>query len=237
MAEKSGSYVNQIVAAVKKMIVNKELKVGDRLPTESELVVKFNKSRGCVREAIKILESYGILEVRQGDGTYVCASAGAGMFDALFFQIISQGSDFDELQRLREILEVGIMNQVVGMAGMKDVERICQVEDELRLAIEEKRELEVLVDLDLKFHRTITEITGNRVLQEVYRNLIEIFRPYILRSYEQQSSENHFSVLRHHELFIRAIREQDQYLGYIAVKYSMDDWSRLQGLEDDWFPD
>ena len=219
------------------MIINKELKVGDRLPTESELVVKFNKSRGCVREAIKILESFGILEVRQGDGTYVCASAGAGMFDALFFQIISQGSDFDELQNLREILEVGIMNQVIGMAQRKDVERVCLVQSELHRAIEEKRELEVLVDLDLKFHQTITEITGNRVLEEVYRNLIEIFRPYILKSYEQQSSENHFSVLRHHELFIRAIREKDHYLGYIAVKYSMDDWSRLQGIVEERYMD
>lgn len=232
--EKSGSYVNQIVAAVKKMIINKELKVGDRLPPELELGKKFNMSRGCVREAIKILESYGILEVRQGDGTYVCASAGAGMFDALFFQIISEGSDFDELESLREILEVGIMKQVTGMATMKDVERICQVEDELRQAITEKQDLEVLVDLDMKFHRTITEITGNRVLQEVYRNLIEIFRPYILKSYEQQSSEQHYSVLRHHELFIQAIKEQDQYLGYIAVKYSMDDWSRLQGIMEDF---
>lgn len=229
--------MNQIVAAVKQMIVNKELKVGDRLPTEAELVVKFNKSRGCVREAIKILESYGILEVRQGDGTYVCASAGAGMFDALFFQIISQGSDFDELQSLREILEVGIMNQVIGLAQRKDVEKICQVQNELHRAIEEKKELEVLVDLDLKFHRTITEITGNHALQEVYRNLIEIFRPYILKSYEQQSSENHFSVLLHHELFIRAIKERDLYMGYIAVKYSMDDWSRLQGIVEERYQD
>lgn len=229
--------MNQIVAAVKQMIVNKELKVGDRLPTEAELVVKFNKSRGCVREAIKILESYGILEVRQGDGTYVCASAGAGMFDALFFQIISQGSDFDELQSLREILEVGIMNQVIGLAQRKDVEKICQVQNELHRAIEEKKELEVLVDLDLKFHRTITEITGNHALQEVYRNLIEIFRPYILKSYEQQSSENHFSVLLHHELFIRAIKEKDLYMGYIAVKYSMDDWSRLQGIVEERYQD
>lgn len=229
--------MNQIVAAVKQMIVNKELKVGDRLPTEAELVVKFNKSRGCVREAIKILESYGILEVRQGDGTYVCASAGAGMFDALFFQIISQGSDFDELQSLREILEVGIMNQVIGLAQRKDVEKICQVQNELHRAIEEKKELEILVDLDLKFHRTITEITGNHALQEVYRNLIEIFRPYILKSYEQQSSENHFSVLLHHELFIRAIKEKDLYMGYIAVKYSMDDWSRLQGIVEERYQD
>lgn len=229
--------MNQIVAAVKQMIVNKELKVGDRLPTEAELVVKFNKSRGCVREAIKILESYGILEVRQGDGTYVCASAGAGMFDALFFRIISQGSDFDELQSLREILEVGIMNQVIGLAQRKDVEKICQVQNELHRAIEEKKELEVLVDLDLKFHRTITEITGNHALQEVYRNLIEIFRPYILKSYEQQSSENHFSVLLHHELFIRAIKEKDLYMGYIAVKYSMDDWSRLQGIVEERYQD
>lgn len=69
--EKSGSYVNQIVAAVKKMIINKELKVGDRLPTEPELSKKFNKSRGCVREAIKILESYGILGGAPGR-RYVC---------------------------------------------------------------------------------------------------------------------------------------------------------------------
>lgn len=230
IVEKSGSYVNQIVAAVKKMIINKELKVGDRLPPEQELVKLFNKSRGCVREAIKILESFGILEVRQGDGTYVCASAGAGMFDALFFQIIAEGSDFDELQSLRETLEVGIMKQVIGSATMQDVERICQVENRLKRVIEEEGDLEVLVDLDMEFHRTITEMTGNRVLREVYKNLIEIFRPYILKSYEQQRSEHHYSVLLHHELFIQAIKSQDQSLGYIAVKYSMSDWSRLQGI-------
>ena len=78
-----------------------------------------------------------------------------------------------------------------------------------------------------------SEITKNRVLQEVYRNLIEIFRPYILNSYEQQSYENHFSVLLHHELFIQAIREKDHHLGYIAVKYSMNDWSRLQGVMEE----
>lgn len=228
--EKSGSYVNQIVDAVKKMIINKELRVGDRLPPEHELVKKFSKSRGCVREAIKILESFGILEVRQGDGTYVCASAGAGMFDALFFQIIAEGSDFDELQSLREMLEVGIMRQVIGSATMQDVERICQVENRLKRVIEEKGDLEELVDLDMEFHRTITEMTGNRVLQEVYKNLIEIFRPYILKSYEQQRSESHYSVLLHHELFIQAIKARDHHMGYIAVKYSMNDWSRLQGI-------
>ena len=89
-----------------------------------------------MREAIKILESYGILEVRQGDGTYVCASAGAGMFDALFFQIISQGSDFVELQSLREILEVGIIKQAISAATESDIERICLVENELHQARE-----------------------------------------------------------------------------------------------------
>ena len=155
------------------------------------------------------------------------------MFDALFFQIISQGSDFVELQSLREILEVGIIKQAISAATESDIERICLVENELHQAIEENKELEILVDLDMKFHRTITEITKNRVLQEVYRNLIEVFRPYIVNSYEQQGCENHFSVLLHHELFIQAIWEKDHHLGYIAVKYSMNDWSRLQGIMEE----
>lgn len=228
--KKSESYVNQIVSEVKRMIINQELKIGDRLPTEAELSKKFNKSRGCVREAIKILEYYGILEVRQGDGTYVCASADSGMFDALFFQIIAEGSDFEELKNLRDILEIGIMQSAIEKVSAEDIEKLCEVENELLRAIDEKKDMEILVDMDLKFHHLIASFSKNNLLREVYRNLMEIFRPYILKSYERQDYEKEYSVSFHHELFIQALREKDQQLGYIAVKKAMNDWGRLNAV-------
>jgi DNA-binding FadR family transcriptional regulator len=67
--KKSLSAVEQIIKAIKNMIIEQDLHVGDKIPNEFELSTMFGKSRGVVREAVKILDSYGVLDVRRGDGT------------------------------------------------------------------------------------------------------------------------------------------------------------------------
>jgi GntR family transcriptional repressor for pyruvate dehydrogenase complex len=69
--KKSPTAVEQIIKAIKNMIIEKGLRIGDKIPNEFELSTMFGKSRGCVREAVKILDSYGVLEVRRG-GRYIC---------------------------------------------------------------------------------------------------------------------------------------------------------------------
>src|ERR1700756_4394411 len=68
---RSGSLCDEVIAAVREQISTGAWPVGERIPAESELIERLQVGRGTVREAIKALAHVGLLEVRQGDGTYV----------------------------------------------------------------------------------------------------------------------------------------------------------------------
>ena len=113
------------------MIINKELEGGETgTPTEPELSKKFNKSRGAWGKRSKFWNHTEF---------WRCARATVRMYARLrapecltpCFPDHFQGSDFVELQSLREILEVGIIKQAISAATESDIERICLVENEL----------------------------------------------------------------------------------------------------------
>ncbi|NLX63512.1 MAG: FadR family transcriptional regulator [Clostridiaceae bacterium] len=221
------SAVEQVIKEIKKMIIENGLKVGDKIPNEFELSTMFGKSRGCIREAVKILDAYGVLEVRRGDGTYVRGSASDGLFDAQFFRIIAMGTNLPDLIQLRLILETGIICAVIEKVTDKDVEELRRITDKLKEAIEAKAPLEQIVAEDLRFHTALVEITGNNILRNVYINMLDIFTPFIQNSYVSQSLASDFSVLKHHELILRAVEERDRDLAVYAIRNSLKDWEKL----------
>jgi len=66
-----GSLCDEVIARLREQIASGAWPVGERIPPESELIGRLQVGRGTVREAIKALAHSGLLEVRQGDGTYV----------------------------------------------------------------------------------------------------------------------------------------------------------------------
>jgi GntR family transcriptional repressor for pyruvate dehydrogenase complex len=225
--KKSPTAVEQIIKAIKNMIIEKGLRIGDKIPNEFELSTMFGKSRGCVREAVKILDSYGVLEVRRGDGTYVRGSASNGLFDAQFFRIIAMGTNLPDLIQLRHILETGIIRAAIDRVTEASLKELEESEKRLQSALESKDAIEQIVAADLQFHKTLVEITGNEVLKNVYINMLDIFTPFIKHSYVQQHATSDFSVLRHHDLIIRAVAERDHDLAQYAVRNSLKDWEDL----------
>jgi len=219
--------VEQVIKEIKNMIIENGLRIGDKIPNEFELSTMFGKSRGCIREAVKILDAYGVLEVRRGDGTYVRGSASDGLFDAQFFRIIAMGTNLSDLIQLRQILETGIICAVIEKITDEDINELRDIEKRLKEAIESGASLEEIVAEDLRFHTKLVEITGNDILRNVYINMLDIFTPYIQNSYVQQSETSDFSVLEHHELIIRAVEERDRDLATYAIRKSIKDWEKL----------
>ena len=225
--DKGATVVNLIVRKLKRMIIDQELEVGDRIPNEFELSEKFGISRGPVREAIKILQSFGILDVRRGDGTYVRASASDGMFDALFFQIVAKGTNLEDLIQLRLILEIGILQLVVEQATREDWQRLRKANEVLTSRIKQGESIDLMVEADVAFHEELVQITKNDILKNVYLNMLEIFSPFIRNSYVQQQTGLNYTVLQQHELILKAIEERDGDLARYAVRASLKDWESL----------
>ena len=90
---KKESAVDTVVNSIKKLILDKELKPGDKLPTEIEIATGLEVSRGSVREAMKILSAFGLIEVKVGSGTYISDRMNNKMADSFIFSFFATNPD------------------------------------------------------------------------------------------------------------------------------------------------
>lgn len=89
-ANKRESTVDIVVNNIKKLLIERKLKPGDRLPNEVEISEAMNVSRGSVREALRILTAFGLVESRVGTGTYICQKPGRTLAEFSAVQLLCQ---------------------------------------------------------------------------------------------------------------------------------------------------
>jgi DNA-binding FadR family transcriptional regulator len=152
---------DEAIDKIKGMIMSGELGPGDRLPKEADLAERLGLSRNSLREAVKALSMIRVLDVRQGDGTYVTSLEPDLLLDALSF-VVDFHRDDTVLQFLevRRILEPAATALATTRMTPADVARLQSVLDELGDA----PTIEALVANDLEFHRLIAAGSGNAVL-------------------------------------------------------------------------
>lgn len=196
-----------IVEQIRLLMRQGQLRPGDRLPPERDLCERFGVSRVTVREALRMLESSGLVEIRVGarGGAFVTAPSsdhvGEGIADLLTLSVIS-ASDVTEV---RMILEVGIVPLVCERAteqDLRDLEKIC------RRSMDALRGSDYTMEMSLEFHARVAEATHNPALSM----LMQSFRGPILMSLkEARNAAPEMGGLgtREHERFIEAVRRRD----------------------------
>ncbi|MCL2581847.1 MAG: FadR family transcriptional regulator [Streptosporangiales bacterium] len=196
-----------IVEKIRELMREGQLKPGDRLPPERELCERFGVSRVTMREALRMLESAGLVDIRVGarGGAFVTAPTsnrvGEGLADLLTLSVISASN----VTEVRMILEVGIVPLVCERATEDDLarlEKICErAEEALRAG-------DYTMDMSLEFHTAVAQATHNPALEM----LVESFRGPILMSLEEArevAPEMGGRGTEEHEQFIEAVRRRD----------------------------
>jgi DNA-binding FadR family transcriptional regulator len=152
---------DEAIDKIKAMIVSGALRPGDRLPKEADLAESLGLSRNSLREAVRALALIRVLDVRQGDGTYVTSLEPGLLLDALTF-VVDFHRDDTVLQFLevRRILEPAAAALAAQRMSEQDIAKLRVVTAHLGAA----PTVEALVANDLEFHRLIAAGTGNTVL-------------------------------------------------------------------------
>lgn len=162
------SVTDQAIGEIKRMIVAGELRPGERLPNEADLASRLGVSRGSLREAVRALSLVRILDVRQGDGTYVTALEPQTLSEALSFLIdFHQDRTVLDLLQIRRLLEpavTAIAAERIGDDGLAELERLLEEMDACDT-------VEQLVANDVAFHRTIATAAGNPLLTSLLEGL------------------------------------------------------------------
>src|ERR1700684_1480704 len=160
-----------IVEQVRELMRSGQVKLGDRLPAERELCERFGVSRVTVREALRMLESAGLVEIRVGarGGAFVTAPTsnrvGEGLADLLTLSVISAAN----VTAVRLILEVGIVPLVCERATEDDLAELEKICERSEAAL---RDGDYTMDMSLKFHAAVARATHNPALVM----LVESFR-------------------------------------------------------------
>jgi DNA-binding FadR family transcriptional regulator len=162
--------VDQVITSLGELITVEGLRPGDRLPTESKLAQRLGVGRSTLREAVRVLAHAGVLEARQGSGTFV----GRAREDTLAERLRS--ARVAEVFEVRTALEV-LVAQVAPLrrseahvAALRDALRDCRTHVETG-------DVAAFVEADSRFHRIAAEAAGNSVLIELYQALRRSLEP------------------------------------------------------------
>jgi len=137
--------------------------VGTRIPGEHQLVAALGVSRNTVREALRSLVHVGLLESRPGDGTYVRATS---ELEVALQRRASAEQSIDVFE-VREALEIHAARLAAERAGADDIARLR----DLLAQRDAETEPAARMEADLRYHAGVVEVSGNALLQDVYRHL------------------------------------------------------------------
>ena len=156
-ATKRESAVDIVVNSIKQLLMDKKLLPGDKLPNELEISEGLGVSRGSVREAMKILSAFGLVDIRVGNGTYVSESPDSNLLDSLLFTYFVTNPDVNNLYEFRQIFETDIVELVIDHFDENGAQRKALKKnlDELEALIRANADTDTIFKKDMEFHHIL----------------------------------------------------------------------------------
>ena len=188
---------------IKDYILKNDLKPGDPLPPEGQLVEDLGVGRSSVREAVKSLQSLGIIEVRQGNGLFVRELNFDPMLEAFLFGMQFNPHTLAELLQVRTWLEVAVIGDAVGLMR---AEELTQLDAVLATWQERVEAGEEYADLDESFHQIIYGVIGHETLMKLFSVFWIVF---VTLENDVTHDPDPQGVLNSHRSIVEALRAHD----------------------------
>jgi|LDZU01.1.fsa_nt_gi GntR family transcriptional repressor for pyruvate dehydrogenase complex len=192
------------VDQIKSQIENQVWSVGDQLPSERDLAEQLGVGRPSIREALRVLEVMGYVEIRPGQGTFVCARDAAQGGAQLLQSMLQEDEHVVELFEVREMFEPQIAYLAAQSATDQD---ISELEEILQRMEENTRKGFSGVNENIEFHLAIAKSVDNHVLFEMQQLLLKSSKEPVDRYFKVPGRFGK-SLVGHREI-LEAIREHN----------------------------
>lgn len=228
MGTQTKTLTEQVADGIMNLIQETPYKAGDKLPTEKELCESTGAGRNTVREALKILASRNVLEIRQGAGTFVSEKQGIPD-DPLGFSMVN-----DHVKLTKDLLQVRIMlePQIAALAAQcakeHEIKELEEILEEMEAAMKKREDYS---ELDTKFHTKIAQCTHNIVMENLLPVIgkgVAVFAREVAQTEYDRTWISHrkiFCYIRDHKPF-EAEMEMQYHLLYNTSRYE-EEQSRL----------
>ncbi|MBL7006231.1 MAG: FadR family transcriptional regulator [Spirochaetia bacterium] len=210
---KQKTVVFQIMEQLKEMIATERLKPGEKMPNEYELAELFGVGRSTIREALKIFQYLGVVELRNPKGTFICESSHISS-ESLTWSMLLGKKDFTDLVELRMVLEHQGLWYLMSYHRenkqfmQETIENLRNAVEEMKSAITNK-DLQRRINADYTFHKHIIEVCHNHIFNNLYGTMKSFMYEEISTS--QTGLENTSTIVANHNTLINSILKGDYY--------------------------
>lgn len=201
------SLIDSIVKDIKDKIITGELKDGDILGSQDDLANTMGVSRASLREALNRLSLMGLIETRQGSGTFVKAIKPVDFMKSLSSLLIMDQASAKELLDARLHIESVVAALAAKNSTEEDIKRTKAVLDGMENDLREEN-LESYIARDVQFHMSIAESSKNRVLVKVVEIIRDILHQFIHKFFLTMPSSVSISIGYHRKIY-EAIKNHD----------------------------
>lgn len=218
-----------VVHHVRTLIENGSLRAGDRLPAERELARALGVSRPSVRSGLKTLAAMGVVQVRQGAGTFITAGPPTLDAEPLSFLAALHGFTREQMFEARLVLEV----TVAGLAAERTrqaPEKLIAISDETTGMFASLDQPDAFLDHDIRFHRAVAAAADNPILSSLVEMVATMFRE--LRKKTIGRARDKKDAAEEHRLIYQAIRAHDVERARRAMADHLKRAQRAQALEE-----
>lgn len=226
VSKNSPSATDFVIDQIKELLITGKLRPGDRLPSEFELASSLGVSRGSIRAAMKAFEVCGIVDIRRGDGTYICNKVNTKSFNPLVLSLSVLDPNIAQLAKFREKIELDIVELII-----KDPELTQAILPKLEANLSELNELQSkqaradeTAANDRAFHMLLASGCGNIIFETIYGYILDFFFPLIVDSHQGQIQGDVAEVI--HKGIYDAISQGSYSMAKEAIIGSMQYWYR-----------
>ena len=192
-----------VVMQLKKYIIDNGLTVGARLPTEAELSCDLHVSRPAIREAMKALESLGLITTVQGKGRFIKEFNYRELIDAMTYNVQVGFKDFKEILQVRKALEYYFIPEAMRKMAESDFRELDQVVDQMETEVKEGRSYKDIAETHARFHQIVYRGVENRLLDA----LISMFA--FFQKMLDKTMDDKVLFLQEHRSMIDSLRSGD----------------------------
>lgn len=200
----------EVSEAILSMIKDGTLKPGDKLLSVHQLAEQFQVGRSAVREALSALRAMGLIEMKQGEGTYVKNFDASSLKTSLNQTLLMKQEDIVNLLEVRKVLEVGAVRAAASRRTEENLKNMKHWLDEMKRSARDEKAGE---QADFRFHMGIAEASHNSILLELMNHVSGMIAEaigetrHILLYGEQTTAERLF--LEEHQKIYDLVVEQD----------------------------
>lgn len=208
METTNGKTYRTIIEQIQESILRGELRSGDRLPPERTLSEQLQVSRATVREAIKVLETMGLVESRQGDGTFIVNRAESSAVSALALAFTLEKGTVSDLLQMRRCIEMEACRNIIASGDALE-DKICKL-DAYLAAYDPAASVSVRSAFDIGFHSLLVRLSDNLLFSYISNALAHLMRSYV-ESMTVITDERYApgTTPTQHRMLVEALRRRD----------------------------